>query len=79
MGLYRDLKRAFDLMCAASDELAGGLDASTRSPVEQRLQALQSGFRSAEAAGDQGGMLRLAGEMAALGDDLVARRKDAVR
>ena len=77
--LYRDLGKAFDLIWAASDNLTGGLDEGIRSPVEQRLWALQADFRSAEAAGDQAGMLRLAKEMAALGGDLVACRKEAVR
>lgn len=66
-------------MWAASDELAGGLDACTRSPVEQRLWALRADFRSAEAEVDQARMLQLAREMAALGGDLVACRKEAVR
>lgn len=66
-------------MWAASDELAGGLDTVTRSPLEQRLQALRADFQSAQAAGDQAGMLRLSKEMAALGGDLVACRKRAAR
>ena len=79
VGLYRDLRRAFDLIWAASDELAGDLDAHTRSPVEQRLRALRVDFRSAEAAGDRAGMLRLAREMATLGGDLAASRRGIAR
>ena len=77
MNLFGDLKKAFDLMWMATNKLAACLDASERTLVEQRLRALRIDFRSAEAAGDQAGMLRLAREMAALGGDLMACCKEA--
>lgn len=77
MDLFCDLGKAFDLIWAASDELAGSLDAPTRSPAEQRLRALRADFQCAEAAGDQAMMLQLAREMTSLGSDLVDYRKKA--